>query len=364
MKIRSVETFSNKSLCFVRVTTDTGIRGMGQTAPFHADINATVLAEQLAPFVIGKEIPENPGELTEAVTLTQYKHLGAHLYRALAGLDTALWDALGKEKGVPVYALLGGKKRPVPVYGSSMVRDIPETQEAERMRRLKEEKGFRAFKLHCAPPNGNNQDNWPGRTQKVIDLVRKATGDNELYLDVNGNYSVEYAISMLPFLRDHNVCILEEPCLWWEVEMTAAVRKEARNYGILVAGGEQDYMLPQWRRYISLPAVDVCQPDPCYIGGFSRALMIAEMSGKAGLKSTPHCANRSMLVMFGAHYILSTPNAYTFLEYSIEEEPWTDGVVLGMPAVENGELVLSDAPGWGVAISDEWLAKSRYSIVS
>lgn len=364
MIIKSVETFSNQSLCFVQITTDIGIRGIGQTAPFYADLNAIVLERMLAPLVINKEIPENPGELTEAITFHHYKHFGAHLYRALAGLDTAMWDALGKEKGLPVYALLGGKKAPVPVYGSSMLRDIPEQSEADRMHKLKEERGFRAFKLHCAPPNGNNVDNWPGRTQKVVELVRKAIGDNELYVDVNGNYTPSYAIEMLPFFKSHQVKILEEPCAWWEVEMTAEVRKEATKHGILIAGGEQDFMMPQWRRYIGIPAVDVTQPDPCYIGGFSRALSIGQMSDVARLQSTPHCANRSMLVLFGSHYFLSSKSIFPFLEYSIEDEPWTEGVVLDMPRLENGELILNDNPGWGVSIAPEWLKKARHQTVS
>jgi L-alanine-DL-glutamate epimerase-like enolase superfamily enzyme len=370
-------------LCFVNVNLDNGLQGLGQTAPFSADISAMIMHKQIAQAAIGKELSlgsspaeieanvrkfvkaplaaGSPGELCETIAWRNYKHLGSHLYRTLAGLDTAIWDALGKLAGKPVCEMLGGKRRAVSVYGSSMDRVMPEEDEAARMKRLYEQ-GVGAFKLHCAHPNGKNIDTRPGRTERVVKLVRETIGSAELYVDVNGNYSPEFAVSKIPFLKEHGVSILEEPCEYWELEQTREVHKAAQNMGILISGGEQDYMLPQWRAYCNPPAVDVVQPDICYIGGFSRALLVANMSEAGGQRSTPHCANRSMLPVFSSHYLCVVENGFPFMEYSIESEPWTDGVVEGLPPLDKGKFTPSEKPGWGVSINSDWLKKSAYQI--
>ena len=385
MKIVSIETWSTPQLCFVEVNFDNGLKGLGQTAPFAADISAMVMHRQIAPLVVGKELPAgtgtheieayakkaakdplgpgSPGDLCEQAALNLYKHLGSHLFRTLSGLDTALWDALGKAAGKPVYALLGGTRKAVPVYGSSMDRVMPEEDEAARMKALYE-KGYGAFKLHCAHPNGNNIDTKPGRTERVVKLVREAIGKAELYVDVNGNFSPAFAIGKIPFLKEHGVSILEEPCKYWELEETREVYKAAKTMGILVAGGEQDYMLPQWRGYCNPPAVDVVQPDICYIGGFSRALLVAQMSHASGQRSTPHCANRSMLPVFSSHYLCVVENGFPFMEYCIESEPWTDNVVADIPQVQNGKFTPNDKPGWGVSINPEWLKKAEHRVTA
>jgi L-alanine-DL-glutamate epimerase-like enolase superfamily enzyme len=179
---------------------------------------------------------------------------------------------------------------------------------------------------------------------------------------VNGNYSPEYAIAKIPFLKEHGVSILEEPCRYWELSETQEVHKAAKGAGISIAGGEQDYMMPQWRNYCSLPAVDIVQPDICYIGGFSRALAVARMSHTAGLLCTPHCANRSMLPVFSSHFLCVVENGFPFLEYSIEEEAWLNDVIVGAPVVQNGKLTPSEKAGWGVAVNPEWLKKAEYRV--
>ena len=170
MKITSVETFSNKMVCFTRVRTDSGQEGWGQTSVYNADITAQILHRQVAPHVLGKD-PRNVRALITGAIEREYKFLGSYVCRAATGVDTALWDLLGKMEGKSVCELWGGKRKKISVYGSSMKRDIPPEVEAERCRRLAAEKGFKAFKLHIGKPNGNNEDNWPGRTEDVVRKV-------------------------------------------------------------------------------------------------------------------------------------------------------------------------------------------------
>ena len=101
MKIKRLETFTRRQLSIVRVTTDEGAWGIGQTSPFNADITAQVFHRQVAPYVLGAETSDI-GALVERVIEAEYKFPGTYVCRAMAGIDTALWDLKGKLEGKSV----------------------------------------------------------------------------------------------------------------------------------------------------------------------------------------------------------------------------------------------------------------------
>src|ERR1700740_1561086 len=145
MKIASLETFANEFVCFVRLTTDGGAVGWGQTSTYNADITALIFHRQVAPWALGANALEiDP--LIERIEEREHKFPGSYRCGALAGLDTALWDLHGKLAGKPVVELLGGRPRPLRAYASSMRRDITPEEEAARLARLRDEMGFDAFK--------------------------------------------------------------------------------------------------------------------------------------------------------------------------------------------------------------------------
>src|SRR5437588_8530036 len=145
MKISSLETFANEFVCFVRVTTETGAVGWGQTSTYHADISATLLHPPVAPWALGADALEIDA-LIDRIDEREHKVPGSYRCRALAGLDTALWDLRGKLEGRPVVELLGGRPRRLRAYASSMRRDIQPVDEAARLVRFRDAKGLYTFK--------------------------------------------------------------------------------------------------------------------------------------------------------------------------------------------------------------------------
>ena len=125
-------------------------------------------------------------------------------------------------------------------------------------------------------------------------------------------------------------------------------------------------MFPIWRRIIDLRAVDIIQPDVCYLGGLTRTLQIADMAARAGLPCTPHSANLSMVTLFTMHLLGAIPNAGKYLEFSIEVEdyyPWQDGLFVESPyGVTGGKVTIPSAPGWGVEIDPRWLERSTVQV--
>ena len=359
MKIAKIETFATKQLCVVRVTTDDGNEGYGQAAPFNTDITATVLHRQVARVALGWDAADIDGFVDRAFE-ANYKFPWSYVSRAVGGVETALWDIRGKLEGKSVCELLGGEPRPFPAYGSSMQRGIKPEDEADRLARLRDERGYGAFKIRIGKVCGHDKDQWPGRTDELVPAVRKAVGDEvKILVDANSCYTPPKAIEVGRMLEANGVCHFEEPCPYWELEWTAEV---AAALEVPVAGGEQDNDLAQWRRMVAMRAVDVVQPDVCYVGGLTRALRVAAMAREAGLPCVPHSANRSMVTVFTLHMLGAIPNAGEYLEFSIEDGGWVDG--LFEPALEarDGKVAIPDGPGWGVEMSPTWLDKAEREV--
>jgi len=363
MKISQIETFASEFVCFVRVTADTGDIGWGQVAPYCADITAKVVHRQVAPHALGQPALDIDA-LVDLIPEREHKFPGSYLQRALGGLDTALWDLRGRLEGKSVCELIGGTPGAIRAYASSMKRDITPNDEAARLIRLRDDFGFDAFKFRIGAECGRGKDEWPGRTEEIVPTMRKAMGDDvALLVDANSCYTVEQAIEIGKMLQDRGISHFEEPCPYWEYEQT---RRVTEALSIDVTGGEQDCELPNWRWMIEMKAVDVVQPDICYLGGLTRTLRVAEMARKAGLPCTPHCANLSMVTLFTMHLLRAIPNAGKYLEFSIEREdyyPWQYGLFRNDPyIISDGKATVTGEPGWGVEIDPEWLARSTYQV--
>ncbi len=358
MKITSIETFTTPNISIVRVKTDTGSEGYGQIAPFYADVSAMVLHKQIAHYALGADALDID-TLVDRCIEGEYKFPGSHICRAVGGIDTALWDLKGKLEHKSVCDLLGGRPRGIRAYGSSMSRDITPVEEGKRLVRLRDDQGFTAFKVRVGKVCGHDQDQWPGRTEELLPTVRKAVGDKvALFADGNSCYTPKRAIQVGRLLEDNGFCHFEEPCPYWELEWT---KEAADALDVPVAGGEQDTSLAQFRRMIKIGAVDIVQPDICYVGGFSRALRVAKMAEEIGMTCTPHAANLSMVTVFTLHMLGAIPNGGP-LEFSIEKTSWTDDLYYPALKAIDGHVAIPDGPGWGVVLNPEWLEKAEYRI--
>lgn len=359
MKIAEIETFDTRAVCLVRVRTDDGHEGWGQTAPYNADITADIIHRQVVPHAVGADAFDIDA-LNTRILEEEYKFPGSYVCRAIGGLETALWDLRGKIERRSVAELLGGKPRPLRIYGSSMSRKIRPEEEAERLLRLHEEKGIDAFKFRVGIECGHDGDAWPGRTEAIVREVSKALrGKADLLVDCNSCYSVKKAIEIGRMLEDHGIRHMEEPCPYWELEWTKEV---ADALDLEVTGGEQDCDLTIWRRMIAMRAVDVVQPDILYLGGINRTLAVCRMAAAAGLPITPHSANMSLVTVFTLHLMAAIPGAGSYVEFSIEPpdyQPWELGIYSPALEIVDGKVAVPDGPGWGVEISKDWLDKAR-----
>jgi L-alanine-DL-glutamate epimerase-like enolase superfamily enzyme len=354
--LKLIETFVQEPVGIVRVTTADGRQGIGQIAPKMADISATVLHRQVAPLAMGQSTAD-PDALVHHVWERLYKFHGTYVARALGGLDTALWDLNAKRAGVPVWKMLGGRPGPLRAYGSSMDRSRSVDEELAELRQACERNGFTALKFKIGARRSSRDPLGEPRTIELVKLARQTFGEGfDLLVDANGSYSPERAIEIGHLLEAHGICHYEEPCPHDELEQTAEV---AAALSVPVAGGEQDYMLPQFRRMFAMRALDIAQLDVCYVGGFSRALRVARMASEHGLPCTPHASNHSMVFVFTMHLLAAIDNPGQYIEYGIRGRADHFEPVF---EARNGLVPLPTDPGWGVRIRQEWLDRAQRTV--
>lgn len=361
LRITTIETFATPLIGFVRVTAENGQTGWGQVSTYNSDLSCEVLHRQVAPWMLGRGI-DALEQVIDLIPLREHKYPGTYLCRAMAGLDTAIWDLRGKIAGKPVATLLGGSAGELRAYASSMRRDITPEDEADRLKALCDQFGFNACKVRVGAECGRDVDEWNGRSEAIIPHMRKAMGDNiSLLADANSGFSPKRAILIGQIMQDAGFEHFEEPCPYWEIEQTAEV---TQKLDIAISGGEQDYDLNQWKRIIAMPAVDIIQPDILYLGGICRTMQVVDMAKQAGFPVTPHCANLSLVTLFTMHLMRALPIPGKYLELSIEGAeyyPWQYGLFMNDPfTVTDGKVTVTNAPGWGVEINPDWLAKSQY----
>ena len=354
--IRSIETFTHDLFTVVRVRGDDGSEGFGQTAGSNPDITAEVLHRQAAPHALGRDVDDIDG-LIERCYAREAKFLGSYLARALAGVDTALWDLRAKRVGLSVSALLGGKMDRIPVYGSYQLRNTQPADAVARLKQARDQYGYEAFKIKIGKRRGRDEDQWPGRTPTLIRSVRQAFGNEVCLLaDANSGYTPKHAIAIGRMLEEHGYQQFEEPCphqeLEWTAEVTAALALD-------VCGGEQDYDMAQFRRMVKMQAVDVVQPDIGYVGGFTLARQVAEIAAEANLVCQPHSGNRSMLMVFALHLFASLRNPGPFAECAVDPPPAHFAMYSPTLTVTDGYVRLPDGPGWGVMLNREWISKAK-----
>jgi L-alanine-DL-glutamate epimerase-like enolase superfamily enzyme len=359
-----VETFVREPVGIVRLTTADGTTGTGQLAPFHADVAALVVHRQLARHVLGAEVVDVAAiaALGEQCRQAERKFAGSHLSRAWAGIDTALWDLVGRCAGQPVCVLAGGRVRPIEVYASDTSRRRTGAEEARLLVEHRERFGYPACKVKVGAgegPRGVDGDDWPGRTEEVVRAVGGALGPGVLMVDGNGSFTPARAVTIGRLLEDVGGVLFEEPCPHWDDAGNAEV---AEALAVDVGLGEQEHDIVGFRRIVRAGAADVLQPDVGYAGGFTTALEVARLATASGLRSTPHSANRSLVALYALHLRAACGRDGPPVELAVEAAGWTVG--LYRPAIEvvDGRVAMPDGPGWGVEVPPAWLAAAHRTV--
>lgn len=352
MKITDVECLVlDRDFPFVKIYTDEGITGIGECFRRMPWITKMLVEEVLKPALVGKDPTDTAVRFRDMVRAGSATEMGGAIYCAISGLDIAMWDIKGKALNVPIWKLLGGKMRDrIPVYASSMRRDLTPLEEGRRAASLVEQ-GYTTYKLHSAVPGAI--DDPSDETIATVTEVRAAVGDDvDILVDVNGAYSVHHAIEIGKALEDLGVFHFEEPRPAHDLEGLAQI---ADALTIPIASGEMIYTHHQYRDLILRGKVDIIQPDIVKVPGFTEFQKIDTLASAFGVPITVHNTQPIISTVAHLHFCAASSMVPYAQEYNIEpisiRDEWP---VLKEPLqVIDGFIAVPEGPGLGIELDEE-----------
>ncbi len=333
----------------VRIEADDGTVGWGEgQAPVAGRAVRAIVQDICAPVLIGRD-PFDVEYLWYRLccSMRERGHITGFFIDALAGIDLALYDLIGKAVGKPAHRLLGGRFRDsVPVYVGLSGTDPDAVADAGREH---VGYGYRALKLHLRSPNPE--------LLEVVRALRSAVGDDiELMVDVHTTRDVSQAIELGRGLEELGVRWLEAPTA---PEATRNHAEIARALDMQVATGEWLRTVWEWRQWIDYRSFDVAMPDIARTG-LSEGKRIAALCDAYGLPIAPHVGGGGIVsVAASVQYSAAIPN-FQILEHSHHAHEPKARIARSYPAPVDGAFVLDDTPGLGIEIDEE--AVERFAV--
>jgi galactonate dehydratase len=345
-----------RNLTIVEVLTDEGITGLGEVRMVnHTDALHGYLNEAVPRRVIGAD-PFDVESLVHRMMRHDFAVPGEIAMSALATVEIACWDIMGKALGVPVYKLLGGAVRDrIKVYANGwyQVERTPEEFHAAALRVV--ERGYRGLKLDPFGAGLFELDTEEtARSIALVEAVRSAIGpDVELFVEMHGRFSAATAIRIAGLLTPFRPAWIEEPV---PPENLKALVKVAEHTDIPIATGERLHTRYAYRELFESQAADIIQTDMTQSGGLLEAKKLAGTAETHYLLMAPHNVGGAISTAAALHLAATTVN-FKIQEYFNDfADPYVNECVPGLPPLRDGYFSLPDAPGLGVHLEHDVLA--------
>ncbi len=353
--VESIELLKRGGTYFVRIRSKSGVVGLIQTKQIEQFV--LIFEKLVAPHFIGKDARQIEA-LVDEVYVANYKMAGLPFWCPVAYVEQSVLDLLGKVSGKSVGELLGGVvRKEIPVYLSGSARNTTAEEEVDIYLRGIEGTDCKAAKFKIGGRMSRNLDTYPGRTETLLKLARKRLGDSiTLYADANGSYSAQKGIEVGRMLESLNFTFFEEPCPWEELSETQAVTKALT---IPIACGEQDSSLWRFQWMIENGVMDIVQPDINYNGGLIRAIRVARIAAKAGMKIVPHNTQTGAASVNILQFASCTPNIGSFMEYPWRQPQQPQDWFTPNFIIKNGRLPVPNGTGFGVQFDPDYISQAE-----
>ena len=357
MKIARIEQFFPRPrVRLVKIATDTGLVGWGETTLEGRAHSTSAAVDELAQYFVGKD-PLRIEHHWQHVYRSAFFRGGNVLMSALSGIDQALWDIAGKHFGVPTYQLLGGAVRDrIRVYAHWGIRDLSDESKAASRQRLDllQKSGYTAFK---SGPAGKWRAHEP---PAVIDafvecayLMREWVGPEvELAFDFHGKMTPALAVEVCHELKGMRPMFVEEPVPQENVD---GLKHVSDHVPFPIATGER--LLSRWefRELFEKQAVAYIQPDGSHAGGITELKKIANMAEVYYVHIMPHCAIGPVALSACLQVDAVVPN---FLVQEQIDQGLGAGLLVESWEVVDGYIALPQKPGLGFEIDEKEAEKN------
>jgi galactonate dehydratase len=341
-----------RNLTYVRVHTDEGLTGVGETRMLgHTDALLGYLREAEANHIAGSD-PFAVEDLVRRMKYGDYGRAGEIVMSGIACVEMACWDIKGKALGVPVWQLLGGKVTDrVKAYANGWYTTERTPEAYHKAAQEVVESGYRALKIDPFGTGHLELDAEGTRyAVSLIEAVRDAIGpDTELMLEMHGRFSPATAVRLAHELAPFRPAWLEEPV---PPENLKALAKVAAKVDMPIATGERIHDRIEFRELFESQAADIIQPDVGHIGGILETRKLAATAETHYMLVAPHNVGGSVLTAASLQLAACTPNFKILEHFNDFADAEIKKIVTGAPEIdpETGCFPLSHAPGLGVEL--------------
>ncbi len=349
-----------RNFVFARLRTDDGLEGIGEARPVNREEAVAAHLDAIAHrYVLGSD-PFNIEDLVLRITRDDYEIPGATEMTALAIVEMACWDVIGKALGQPIYRLLGGACRDrIRAYANGWYQVARTPEEFAQAARRVVARGYRAMKFDPfgAGAGELTRDEYV-RSVALVEAVRDAVGpDIELLIEMHGRFTAAQAIALALDLERFAPGWIEEPV---PPDQPGALVRVSAHTAIPIATGERLHTRTAFRDLLALDAVDVLQPDLTHCGGLLETKKIAAMAEAHGVLLAPHNVGASVSTAAVLHLAACTPNLKIQEYFNDFAEPFVTEAAPGLPAVTDGYFPLPSGPGLGVTLNEDVLLAHPY----
>lgn len=386
MKIKSIESLHCdagwRNFSFLKIATDDGLVGYSEYNESYGSKGVSGVIEKLAPLLIGQD-PLRHELIFAHLYATTRQAPGGINSQAIAAIENALMDIMGKALGVPVHALLGGAVRErLRLYwshcGTYRMSEAtaahlgkPVLQSLDDVAQLGaevRESGLTALKCNIfmfpdgpfmhmpgfardpdAPqvPELNAERDVITALKEQMAAFREGVGpDVDILLDLNFNFKIEGYLKVARALEPYEL-------FWYEIDLydpkgLALIRQASRTP---IASCESLFGTREFRPYFEHQSMDVAIIDVPW-NGIWQSAKIAAMADAYEVNVAPHNFYGHLSTLMSAHLCAAVPN-FRIMEIDIDDVPWKDDLVTQPPTIQDGHLLIPQGPGWGADVNED-----------
>ncbi len=358
MKIDKIETFVSHASVFVRLTTDTGLHGIGESTAFAFPRAVDEVIKSFESYLIGADPLE-----VEKHWLMMYRACGWRgltLGGAISAIDQALWDIRGHYYEEPVWQLLGGRSR----TGVRAMKVItPGTTEEVVARSVQaQETGYTAIKVLLY----QHEHHLMRHAEKIEDLVdrfgaiRSAVGNRlDIGIELHRNMQPGNSIALINEIAQFRPLFVEDPV---SPDSVLAFGEVSAKVDVPMAAGERNTTIYEFREYIERAGISFVRPDIGVAGGFTHVRKICAMAEAHHQGVLPHAVpSGPVATMAHVHMGITAPN-WEAQEHVEQNVAPVNQMVDRITPLEDGYFYPFDAPGLGMKLNDEFLLASTVSV--
>jgi galactonate dehydratase len=349
-----------RNFVFAHVLTDDGVSGIGEARPVNREEAVAAYLDAIARrYVIGSD-PFNIEALVLRITRDDFETPGATEMTAIAIVEMACWDIIGKVVGQPVYRLLGGACRDrIKAYANGWYTGERTPEAFAQAARRVVARGYRALKLDpFGAGAGELEREEHLASVALVEAVRDAVGPEvEIFIEMHGRFTAAQAIALARDLERFAPGWIEEPV---PPDQPGALARVASQVTTPVATGERLHTRAAFRDLLALGAADILQPDISHCGGLLETKKIAAMADTYGLLVAPHNVGASVSTAAALQFAACTPNVKITEYFNDFAEPFVKASATGLPEVRDGNFPLPSGPGLGVTFNEEVVEAHPY----